>query len=54
VLAAPVFYCRAVINDFARLLRGRRDLGLRAWQVPLAALLYQVAGLSISRASSVP
>jgi len=39
VLAAPVFYCRAVINDFARLLRGRRDLGLRAWQVPPAAFL---------------
>jgi hypothetical protein len=39
VLAAPVFYGRAVVNDLARLVRGRRDLGLRAWQVAPAALL---------------
>ena len=39
LLAAPIFYGRAVVNDLARLVRGRRDLGLRLWQVPPAALL---------------
>lgn len=40
VLAAPFFYARAVVNDLRRLAAGRRDLGLRLWQVPLAALLF--------------
>jgi glycosyl transferase family 2 len=42
LLAAPLFYGRAVINDQVRLARGRRDLGLRAWQLPAAALLLPV------------
>ena len=37
--AAPVFYARAVVKDLRRLTLGRRDIGLRAWQVPFAALL---------------
>jgi hypothetical protein len=39
VLAAPLFYGRAVLNDQRRLAVGWRDLGLRAWQAPLAALI---------------
>lgn len=42
LLAAPLFYGRAVLNDQVRLARGRRDLGLRAWQHPAAALLLPV------------
>jgi hypothetical protein len=39
VLSAPLFYVRAVVNDLRRLVVGRRDLGLRPWQVPLAAVI---------------
>jgi glycosyltransferase involved in cell wall biosynthesis len=37
LLAAPLFYGRAVASDLLRLARGWRDLGLRPWQLPLAA-----------------
>lgn len=39
VVSAPFFYARAVVNDLRRLVAGRRDLELAAWQVPAAAAL---------------
>jgi glycosyltransferase involved in cell wall biosynthesis len=42
---APLFYGRAVVNDWRRLAAGRRDLGLRAWEVPAAAALLPVLRL---------
>jgi glycosyl transferase family 2 len=39
VLSAPLFYARAVANDLRRLAVGWQDLGLRAWQIPPAALM---------------
>jgi hypothetical protein len=37
--AAPLFYRRAVKLDWRRLRKSFRDLNLRGWQVPLAALM---------------
>jgi hypothetical protein len=39
LLAAPVFYAGAVALSFARLARGYRDVGLRAWQLPFGFAL---------------
>lgn len=36
VLAAPFFYLREVANDLRRLSAGRRELGIRPWQLPFA------------------
>lgn len=46
VLAAPFFYGRAILNDQVRLARGRRQLGIRAWQLPAAAVLLPVFRLA--------
>jgi len=46
VLAAPLFYGRAVVNDLRRLVKGRRDLGLRLWEMPAAAVLLPVFRLA--------
>jgi hypothetical protein len=39
VLATPLFYLREVVNDQRRLYAGRRELGIRRWQVPFAMVL---------------
>ena len=39
VAATPFFYIREVVNDQRRLQRGRRELGIRPWQVPFAMAL---------------
>lgn len=39
VLATPFFYVREVANDLRRLRAGRRELGIRTWQLPFAAAL---------------
>jgi glycosyltransferase involved in cell wall biosynthesis len=39
VLATPFFYLREVVNDLRRLRAGHRELGIRRWQLPVAAML---------------
>jgi hypothetical protein len=46
VLAAPFFYTREVVNDLRRLRAGYGELGIRRWQLPLAAVLLPVMRLA--------
>jgi Glycosyl transferase family 2 len=45
VLAAPVFYGRAVAYDWRRIRDGRRDLELAGWRAPAAAILAPILRL---------
>jgi glycosyltransferase involved in cell wall biosynthesis len=49
VLATPFFYFREVANDLNRLRTGHRELGIRSWQLPVAAAL-----LPFMRLADVP
>jgi hypothetical protein len=46
LVGAPLFYGRAVLNDWRRLAAGRHDLGLRTWELPVAAALLPVMRLA--------
>ena len=46
LLAAPFFYAREVFNDLRRLGAGYRELGIRSWQLPLAAVLLPILRLA--------
>jgi glycosyltransferase involved in cell wall biosynthesis len=46
VVATPFFYLREVANDLNRLRTGRRELGIRIWQLPFAAALLPVMRLA--------
>jgi glycosyltransferase involved in cell wall biosynthesis len=46
VFATPFFYLREVANDVKRLRSGRREVGIRRWQLPLATVLLPVLRLA--------
>ena len=45
VAAAPLFYARAVVNDWRRLLQSRRELGLASWQAVVSLPLFPLLRL---------